>query len=52
MTESEALLALGAFALLTKLQLEDAAVSLMAGELLYARNQWVRFALRLNATSR
>ncbi len=42
-TESAALLELGAFELLAKLELEDAAVSLMAGELLYARNQWVRW---------
>ena len=42
-SESAALLALGAFDLLTTLELEDAAVSLMAGELLYARNQWVRW---------
>lgn len=42
-SESEALLALGAFEKLVALGLEDAAVSVMVGELLYARNQWVRW---------
>jgi len=43
LTESQALLSLGAFEKLVALGLEDAAVSLMANELLYARNQWVRW---------
>jgi hypothetical protein len=42
-SESEALMALGAFDKLVALGLEDAAVSVMVGELLFARNQWVRW---------